>query len=213
VIHVCWHFLQRNATSSLVAFTSSNRSDPHCGQESARDRSRSGRSCLARMRRSTYCRRSALRLSQGLFIGRRMLTTRCRKDLPPLWRDVRADEAASALLPAVVPMGGVQDAAAPVAIARGTGGSVGWIVRVNVVLSQSTDSQTTMTEAQLHRSSSSPTVLRIVRPFRSCSGRKLLPRMCRNASNCSLDNCAYSWSTNHVTVSVHGGVVSDPGYV
>jgi len=71
VIHVCWHFRQRNSLSSFVAFTSSNRSDPHCGQESARDRSRSGHSSLARMRRSTCCRRSALSLSRGLFIGPR----------------------------------------------------------------------------------------------------------------------------------------------
>jgi hypothetical protein len=72
VIHVCRQVRQRNSVRSLVASMSSNRVDPHCGQESATDRSMSGPSCLARMRRSTCCRRSALRLSRGLFIGPRM---------------------------------------------------------------------------------------------------------------------------------------------
>jgi hypothetical protein len=69
VIHVCWHFRQRNSISSFVASTSSNRFEPHCGQGSARDRSRSGRSGLARVRRLPSCRRPALPLSRELFIG------------------------------------------------------------------------------------------------------------------------------------------------
>jgi hypothetical protein len=69
VIHVRWHFRHRISISLFVASTSWNRFDPHCGQGSARDRSRSGGSCLTRARRVAGCRRAALRVSREPFIG------------------------------------------------------------------------------------------------------------------------------------------------
>jgi len=67
-------------------------------------------------------------------------------------------------------------------------------------------------QCQVHRNQRGylPLAFSTVRPANGCCGRKLLPNMPLNRSNCAADSVAQFSRTIHVTTGEHGGVVSDP---